>query len=45
MADALMIVIFAGFIAVCIAYTRWCDSIVGPDEAAPAPSSDGEKVA
>ena len=45
MADVLMLVIFAGFIAVCVAYTRWCDSIVGPDETAPASSSDGEKVA
>ena len=45
MADVLMLAIFAGFIAVCIAYTRWCDSIVGPDDTAPARSSDGEKVA
>ena len=40
-----MLAIFVGFIAVCVAYTRWCDSIVGPDATAAASSSDGEKVA
>ena len=43
MADALMILIFVGFITLCIAYTRWCDSIVGPDETPPV-STDQESM-
>lgn len=31
-ADLLFIVITAAFVAVCVAYVRWCDRIVGPDE-------------
>ena len=45
MADTLMVAIMVGFITLCIAYTRWCDNIVGRDEPQSAVSSDGESVA
>lgn len=44
MADTLMVAIMVGFIAICIAYTRWCDSIIGHDEPQSAAASDGEAV-
>jgi hypothetical protein len=43
MADTLMIAIMVGFIALCIAYTRWCDSIIGRDDADTAATSDSER--
>ena len=43
MADTLMVAIMVGFIALCVAYIRWCDSIVGRDDAPPATPSDGER--
>lgn len=44
MADTLMIAIMVGFIALCIAYTRWCDSIIGRDDPDAAATSDSERV-
>ena len=32
MADIAMIAIFLVFFAVCVAYVRWCERIIGPDE-------------
>ena len=40
-----MVAIMVGFIALCVAYTRWCDSIIGRDEPQTAESTDNEKVA
>jgi hypothetical protein len=44
MADILMVAIMVGFIAVCIVYTRWCDSIIGRDDPQSDPQSDGGRV-
>ena len=44
MADTLMIAIMIGFIALCVAYTRWCDSIIGREEPRSSALSDSEKV-
>jgi hypothetical protein len=38
-ADLLMMVTVAGFFAVCVAYVRVCDRIIGPDPT-PAPASN-----
>jgi len=44
-ADTLMVAIMVAFIALCVAYTRWCDSIIGHDEPQPPASADSKKVA
>ena len=44
MADTLMVAIMVGFIALCIAYTRWCDSIIGRDEPQSPSRSDGDRI-
>jgi hypothetical protein len=31
MRDVVMLLVIAAFFAVCIAYVRWCDRIIGPD--------------
>jgi hypothetical protein len=31
MRDIVMLVLIMAFFAVCIAYVRWCDRIIGPD--------------
>ncbi len=31
-ADVLFILITVVFFAICVAYVRWCDRIIGPDE-------------
>jgi hypothetical protein len=31
MRDVVVLVITAGFFLLCVAYVRWCDSIIGPD--------------
>jgi hypothetical protein len=31
MRDFLMLLLIAGFFALCIAYVWWCDRIIGPD--------------
>jgi hypothetical protein len=31
MLDVLMLLLIAAFFAVCVAYVRWCDRIIGPD--------------
>jgi hypothetical protein len=31
MRDVVVLVIIAGFFLLCVAYVRWCDSIIGPD--------------
>jgi hypothetical protein len=33
MRDIVMLVLIMAFFAVCIAYVRWCDRIIGPDPA------------
>jgi hypothetical protein len=33
MRDFLMLLLIAGFFALCIAYVWWCDRIIGPDPA------------
>jgi hypothetical protein len=33
MRDVLMLLLIAAFFAVCVAYVRWCDQIIGPDPA------------
>jgi hypothetical protein len=32
MADLIFVSIIVAFFALCIAYLRWCDRIIGPDE-------------
>ncbi len=44
MADTLIVAILLGFIAICIAYTKWCDHIIGPDEAQAAVKPNRESV-
>ena len=36
MADLLFVVIIVAFFAICVAYVRVCDHIIGPDPAPPA---------
>ena len=31
MRDLLMLLLIAAFFALCVAYVRWCDRIIGPD--------------
>lgn len=31
MRDVVVLAIVAGFFALCVAYVRWCDHIIGPD--------------
>lgn len=31
MSDVVILAVTAGFFLLCIAYVRWCDSIIGPD--------------
>jgi hypothetical protein len=31
MRDIMMLLLIMAFFAVCIAYVRWCDRIIGPD--------------
>lgn len=47
MADLLFMVITFAFFAVCVAYVRVCDRIIGPDPAprASTPSPDAEREA
>jgi hypothetical protein len=33
MRDVVMVAVITAFFALCIAYVRWCDSIIGPDPA------------
>lgn len=33
MTDALMLLTIVAFFALCVAYVRWCDRIIGPDPA------------
>jgi hypothetical protein len=33
MRDFLMLLLIAGFFALCLAYVWWCDRIIGPDPA------------
>ena len=35
MADLLFVVITIAFFAICVAYVRMCDRIIGPDPATP----------
>ncbi len=32
MADLIFVSVLVGFFALCVAYLRWCDLIIGPDE-------------
>ena len=45
MADTLMVAVMIGFIALCIAYTKWCDSIIGKEEPQSAAPAESEQVA
>lgn len=36
MADVLVLLTTAAFMAVCVGYVRWCDAIIGPDPVAAA---------
>jgi hypothetical protein len=31
MADIVVLLVFVVFAAVCVAYVRWCDRVIGPD--------------
>jgi hypothetical protein len=31
MRDVVVLVVVAAFFALCVAYVRWCDRIIGPD--------------
>jgi hypothetical protein len=31
MRDVVVLAIIVGFFALCVAYVRWCDHIIGPD--------------
>lgn len=33
-ADVVVVVVLVGFVALCVAYVRWCDRLVGPDPVA-----------
>lgn len=33
-ADLVVVMVICGFVALCAAYVRWCDRLVGPDPAA-----------
>ena len=37
MRDVIVVVITVAFFALCVAYVRWCDRIIGPD---PAPAEE-----
>ncbi len=41
MADVVVLLLMIGFIAVCVAYVRWCDRIIGPD---PVPAPNGAET-
>jgi hypothetical protein len=43
MADTLMVAMIVGFIALCVAYTRWCDAIIGRDDPQAAAPSESER--
>ena len=43
MADTLMVAIMVGFIALCVAYTRCCDSIIGRDDAESATPAESDR--
>ena len=45
MADTIMVAMMVGFIAICVAYTRWCDHIIGPDESPRGTEQEQEQVA
>ena len=32
MADLIFVSVLVAFFALCVAYLRWCDRIIGPDE-------------
>jgi hypothetical protein len=38
MADLIFVSVLVGFFALCVAYLRWCDTIIGPDELGAEPS-------
>jgi hypothetical protein len=46
MADVIFVGVIGAFFALCVAYIRWCDRVIGPDEL-PAPvvgDTDGADV-
>ena len=40
MRDIVILLVTAAFFAVCVAYVRWCDHIIGPDPDAPDDEAD-----
>ena len=32
MADVIFVAVLVAFFALCVAYLRWCDRIIGPDD-------------
>ncbi len=36
MADVIFVAVVCAFFALCIVYIRWCDRIIGPDDATPS---------
>jgi hypothetical protein len=46
MRDVLILLLIAGFFALCIAYVWWCDRIIGPDPTplrSPATQADADR--
>jgi hypothetical protein len=47
MADVWVLLLILAFFALCVAFVRGCDSIIGPDDAEelapPAPEADAER--
>ena len=47
MADVWVLLLILAFFALCVAFVRGCESIIGPDEAeelaAPPPESDADR--
>ena len=44
MADVIFVAVVCAFFALCVVYIRWCDRIIGPDDATPfvaAGAADG----
>ena len=35
MADVIFVAVICAFFALCVAYVRWCDRIIGPDMTSP----------
>ena len=45
MRDLLVLLVVVAFFALCVAYVRWCDRIIGPDVPDPADVRPDHEVA